>query len=278
MTNTIETYESEGNVMKRCYKLGFFLFLVLGLAHTAHAANPAFGWHGDNSGDGELVLDYDHAKELANSLSGSPSDPIISRSMTGLVNFAALYGSRIVPAASLVYNVTNLVMAADRYQMRNATAVPNYEAYGFRMKRWVPYWCNTYSFNDGTLLREDGSPTVYAIVADAKFWVPNGSYFNYQWSRIKVVPRGRLSGWYKYPKAGALLREQNNPAVNYIMYSTVNPQYTWVNSTNQQGWVRRVMSYNAFVRYGFSWSNVKVVPDGAFSSPNPYLPRGFDLL
>jgi len=65
--------------------------------------------------------------------------------------------------------------------------------------------------------------------------------------------------------------------VNWVVYNEINPQYTWVSSTKQQGWVRRVVSYNAFVRLGFSWSNVRVVPDGAFNSPNPYLPRGYDV-
>jgi hypothetical protein len=264
--------------MKRYVISAVLVFLILCSTHSAQAGTPGYGWHGDADGNGELVLDYPHARDLANSLNGSPYDPNVKRTMDSLVNWAAQFGGKIVPVANLIYNITNLVMSVDRFQMKEATASPNYEAYGFKMKRWVPYWCNKYSFNDGTLLREDGNAAVYVVVADAKFWVPNGSFFNYQWNLIKVVPRGRLSNWYPWPKTGALLREQNNPAVNLIAYGTINPQYTWVSSTNQQGFVRRVLSYNAFVRLGLSWGNVRVVPDGAFNSPNPYLPRGIDLL
>lgn len=252
--------------------------LILCGTQTAQAGHPGYGWHGDANGNGELVLDYQHARDFANSLGGSPYDPNVQRTKNTIISFAAKFGGRAIPIASAFFTGVDLVLAANRAQMREATAVANYEAYGFKMYRWVPYWGKRYSFDDYTLLREDGNPGVYVVVADAKFWVPNGSYFNYEWNRIKVVPRGRLSNWYQYPKGGALLREQSNPAVNWIVYAAINPQYTWVSRTNQQGWVRRVVSYNAFNRLGFKWSDVRVVPNGAFNQPNPYLPRGYDAL
>ena len=253
------------------------VFFILCGTQTAMAGHPGYGWHGDASGSGELVLDYQHAKEFVNALGRSESDPITQQTIRSLTTWAGQF-SRAVPYVNAAYMITNGLMYLSKFQMQEATAAPNYEAYGFKMYKWIPYKCVKYSFDDYTLLREDGNLAVYVVVADAKFWVPNGSYFNYDWGRIKVVPRGRLSNWYPYPRTGALLREQNNPAVNLIAYSTINPQYTWVSSTNQQGFVRRVVSYNAFVRLGFSWSKVRVVPDGAFYSPNPYLPRGYDLL
>jgi hypothetical protein len=263
--------------MKRFLVSIAVVFFVFAGALSAQAA-PSYGWHGDAQGNGELVLDYQHARDLANSLGGSYYDPNVKRTIDGVVFWATQVGGRAVPVANFFYGVTNLVLSANKLQMKEATAAPNYEAYGFKMKLWVPYWCTRYSFNDGTLLREDGNAAVYVVVADAKFWVPNGSFFNYEWYRIRIVPRGRLSGWYPYPKTGVLLKEKNNPAVNLIAYGTINPQYTWVSSLNQQGFVRRVVSYNAFVRLGLSWSSVRTVPDGAFYSPNPYLPRGYDLL
>jgi hypothetical protein len=262
--------------MKTYFVSAALVFLIFCGSQTAWA-HPGYGWHGDANGNGELVLDYPHAKDFVNALGRSENDPVTQQTVTELVTWAGRF-SAAIPYVKATFTVVNGLMYVSKFQMQEATAAPNYEAYGFKMTKWFPYRCVTYSYDDYTLLREDGNPAVYAVVADAKFWVPNGSYFNYDWGRIKVVPRGRLGGWYPYPRSGALLREQSNPAVNLIGYGTINPQYTWVNYVNQQGFVRRVVSYNAFVRLGFSWGNVRVVPDGAFSSPNPYLPRGLDLL
>lgn len=157
------------------------------------------------------------------------------------------------------------------------TSTPNYEAYGFKMKRWVPYNVKKYSYADYTLLRQKGDAAVYVVIADAKFWVPTGRYFNNDWRRVKIVPKGRLQGWYKYPNTGVLLKEQNNPAVYLIQVGNINPQYTLVGSKNRQGVVRRLISKDAFTRLRLSWAKVRTVPDGAFNSPNPYLPRGYDI-
>ncbi len=89
--------------------------------------------------------------------------------------------------------------------MIQTTSVKNYEAYGFKMMWGVPYWSVAYSYDDNTLLKEKSSSAVYVVIADAKFWVPNGSYFNNDWRRVKVVDNGRLSVWYQYPNTNALL-------------------------------------------------------------------------
>lgn len=261
--------------MKRFITVTAALILVLCYSEFADA-HPGYGWHGDDKGNGELVLEYDLARDLAQSVGRSGVDPVTGNAIRQLVQYSANF-SRAVPYVGAAYMITNGLMFLSRAQMRAATGVPNYEAYGFKMKRWVPYYVKRYSYADGTLLREKGDAAVYVVIADAKFWVPKASYFKNKWNRVKIVPRGRLKGWYKYPNTGVLLKEQNNPAVYLIQVGSINPQYTWVSSTNKQGVVRRLISNAAFNRLHFSWSKVRVVPDGAFNNPNPYLPRGYDI-
>ncbi len=251
--------------------------LLFIFAGTSIAANPKPGWYGDDRGTGELVLDYDLAYALARTSGSSTSDPLVRANIDKLVAWAEIYAPAVAKV-SIASTIVSALMLANRFQMMNETSIPNYEVYGFTMYRWVSLSARAYPYPDYTLLREQGDSTVYVVVANAKFWVRNSSYPHYRPSTIKIVPRGRLAGWRPLWKPGALLREQSNATVYLIGLGTINPQFTWVSSTNQQGTVRRAVSGSAFSRLGFSFSNVRMLPDGAFASPNPYIPRGYDIL
>lgn len=257
-----------------------FTILILCGSLTAQAKAPVYGLHEYGNGSSELVLPHDLAQELARSMYKSTSvDPLLQKQMVDkITNWLKLHGGKLASKAGWANGLWSALTWGVRTQMIEATASKNYEAYGFKMMWGVPYWCVTYSYDDYTLLKEKSSPTVYVVIADAKFWVPNGSYFNNDWSRIKVVDNGRMSGWYPYPKLNALLREQNSPAVWMVVNGNKDPKYTLVSPSTQWGVVRRQLSGAAFNRLGLDWNKVRVVPNGAFNSPNPYLPRGFDIL
>lgn len=262
--------------MKRFSTSLVVLVIVLCCAGVADA-HPGYGWHGDDKGNGELVLEYDLARDLAVSVDKSSGiDPVTNQSLKQLLKLAG-FSSKAVPIVGWIYQGLNGLMWASKKQMLLETSTPNYEAYGFKMKKWVPYLVKKYSYADYTLLQEKGDAAVYVVIADAIFWVPKASYFKKDYKRVKAVPKGRLKGWYKYPKTGVLLKEENNATVHLIAVAAINPQYTWVSSSNQLGTVRRAITKDAFNRLRYSWSNVLTVPDGAFDKPNPYLPRGYDI-
>jgi hypothetical protein len=255
------------------------LFVLCG-SLVAQAKAPVFGLHEYGNGSSELVLPHDLAQELAQSMYKPSIDPVTKQQIINkITNWIKLNGGKLAKAG-WASNIWSALTWGVRQQMIEATAAKNYEAYGFKMMWGVPYWCVKYSYDDYTLLKEKSSPTVYVVIADAKFWVPNGSYFNYEWSRIKTVDNGRLSGWYPYPDPykNALLREQNSPAVWMVVYGQKDPKYTLVSPSTQWGIVRRQLNGEAFNRLRLDWNKVRVVPNGAFNNPNPYLPRGFDML
>lgn len=257
-----------------------FLVLLLCKVNLAHAGHPGYGVHDYGWGRSELVLEQDLAYELASNLYRSPTDPVSQGVIRNIVERSKAWGGRLVSRASLASMFLSGAMWATQQQMKYTASVKNYEAYGFKMQWGQPYWCVTYSYDEGALLKEKSSPHVFVVFGNAKYYVPNAAYFNHNWGRVRTVPNGRLGGWFPYPDAGTLLRESSKPAVWMVVWGPKDPRYTLVSPSTQWGWVRRQLSAQSFARLGLSWSKVRVVPDGSFDAGfnKTYLPRGYDLL
>ena len=120
-------------------------------------------------------------------------------------------------------------------------------------------------YADGTLLKELSKPTVYVVYGGAKFGIPSPEVFNalgFSWGNIRVVPDGALAPIPNgIPRDSTLLKELSNPTV-YVVYG---------------GAKFGIPSPEVFNALGFSWGNIRVVPDGALASV-PNIPRDGTLL
>jgi hypothetical protein len=104
--------------------------------------------------------------------------------------------------------------------------------------------------DDFELLRDWSSPAVYVLFGGARFWIPSPSEFGqlgYDWSRLRVAPDGTAAHIPVVPRDSTLLRERSSPAV-YVVYS---------------GRRYLIPSQAEFFRHGFSWSNIREVPNGS---------------
>lgn len=112
---------------------------------------------------------------------------------------------------------------------------------------------NDLDLSDGILYRENSRPEVYVIYGRAKFWIPNPDVFNamgFSWSSVRVVPDGSLANISTIPIYYTLLREYSKPEV-YVM---IGGKKAWIPDPN------------TFAAMDFSWSSVRVVPDGSLKA------------
>lgn len=108
----------------------------------------------------------------------------------------------------------------------------------------------TLHLSDGSLYREQSRPEVYVIYGGAKFWIPSPeelAALGFTWAQVKVVPDGSLVSVPDRPRDNTLLRERSRPEV-FLMRG------------GSKFWIP---SPDALTGLGFTWSHVKVVPNGA---------------
>jgi len=113
---------------------------------------------------------------------------------------------------------------------------------------------------NGTTLRQRTQPEIYVVYGGMGFYIPSPEVFDalhLDWSAVRSVPDGSLSGLRNLPRDGTLLKELSNPTV-YVV---------------ERGKLRGIPSVEEFDRRGFVWKNVCVVPDQALAP----IPKGPDL-
>jgi hypothetical protein len=116
---------------------------------------------------------------------------------------------------------------------------------------------------DGTLIKEQNDPAVYYIEGGKRMHIQTEQSFNaygFSFNNIRVVPDGALANIPlgqplplvppSLPPHGTLIKEQNNPAVYYI----------------EDGKRRHIQTEQSFNAHGFSFNNIRVVPDGALAN------------
>jgi hypothetical protein len=109
-------------------------------------------------------------------------------------------------------------------------------------------------FTDGALVKERGHAAVYVVYGGARFGIPSVAEFDalgYSWSDVRELPPGALaaSGIGAIPRDGTLVKERSHDAV-YVV---------------RGGQKRHITSPQRLVALGFSWGDVRVVPNGALA-------------
>ncbi|MBC7807626.1 MAG: hypothetical protein H7145_15945 [Akkermansiaceae bacterium] len=256
------------------------LIIALWCNDKAFAKATVYGMHDYGNGFGELILPYEVASQLVDCFGesdpGPESEALIERIVCDAERFE-WHGVSWIGRENLVAMIANADKYGSRWQMKSATSRSNYEGYGFKTYRGTPYRCVTYSFDEGTLLRESNRPEVYVIFGDAKFWVRSVTYFDNNWSRVRVVEDGRLtnSNWFVYPRPGTLLREQSHAEVWMVVWGEIISSPSIVGSRDRWGWVRRhVTSEGALERMNKSWKDVRDVSEGALQNHLIQIPTG----
>jgi hypothetical protein len=123
---------------------------------------------------------------------------------------------------------------------------------------WRGFFVEWYSpvipdyLREGSLLRENSDSRLYVIYGGAKFLIPDPATFDalgFTWADVRVVGDGSMAYIADVPGDRALLKEATSPAVWVIV----------------DGRRRYIASAADFEAYGFSWTKVRTIPEGALA-------------
>jgi len=105
---------------------------------------------------------------------------------------------------------------------------------------------------DGRVIKDRDNPAVYVVFGGKPFHIPSPEELEalgYHWDDLVVLPSGSVSRMRSTPRDRTLLRERSKGEV-----------YEFSN-----GSLRHIVGPEVFDRLGYSWDNVRVVPDGALA-------------
>ncbi|MCL4251973.1 MAG: hypothetical protein KJ065_27725 [Anaerolineae bacterium] len=105
---------------------------------------------------------------------------------------------------------------------------------------------------DGSVVRDRNAPEVCVVFGGKPFWIPSPAELEalgYHWEDVVILPSGSISRMRSTPRERTLLKERTKPEV-----------YAFLG-----GVLRHILSPEALTARGFSWDNVRVVPDGALT-------------